>query len=108
MVKWPVIVSYNNHHELDYIESEQAWDEYHRGNAHVLDEHCIVIDILGQSYVNDVTTNGFLERDLYSVEKVTELVRLHASELGNCCISKMFFSDVEQAVKSVKDIEDQT
>jgi hypothetical protein len=85
------------------VSDQAAWDSNDDIQSFRFELGDLLIDSNGASYelvdvceVNLLSASGNL-----SLSELTGLVRCHASELGNCCISKLVFPSIEEAIKSV-------
>lgn len=109
MITWPAIIKYAGDHELVYVADAGEWDVsveldgYHfNSDDQLIDSSGVIFDLS-----NTVTLSQKSSEKEMGLDEVTELVRHHASELGNCCISKLIFPSIAEAVRGVDSIKDE-
>ena len=108
-IKWPAVIKYSGDHELVFVLSENVWNAdsslcssaYQEGDQ-LIDSSGAIYDLVTNNSLSDAVAVGMMD-----LNELTELVRLHASALGNCCISKMVFSSVIDAIEGVSYIKDE-
>ena len=102
-VQWPAIIKFHADDELIYIvDAEQFTDDDSLLNMHFNDLD-ILIDSNGQVYqiqpgktLQLITTGSAL-----SLDKVVQLLRLHLSNNGTCCVAKFHANSIRDALMSV-------
>ena len=109
MVTWPAIIKYEGDHELVYVKDQVTWDSTSELNGYHFNSDDQLIDSLGEMFnlSSASTSNLQTSEGGMGLGEVTELVRYHASELGNCCISKLIFPSIAEAIKGVASIKDE-
>lgn len=99
---WPAILKYKGEHELAYIPSQSDWDS--DADLHVfayeIDDQ--LIDSQGFIYSLNCRKNNLVvpeqtNRSL-SLPEVSGLIKAHLSELGSCCVSKLFAPSIKEAI----------
>lgn len=95
-VTWPAFIKHGHSDELDYVETEAQWKSHYAGGKYLPDDQ--LIDSAGRCYLPGVPDSVVTQLEL---DDVLELVRLHASVCGHCCVSKMGAPDVGSAVGMV-------
>lgn len=107
MVVWPAIVKFDGDPELDYISDENEWKI--ESELHYLgyQEQDILIDSVGSVFSlndpNDNTTKILESGELIAMDTLLTLIKEHQSSLGSCCITKIGFDSIEEAIQSVKE-----
>lgn len=109
MISWPAIIRYTGDYELVFIQNTNALNSYANTYRCTFESGDHLIDSAGRIYrLDDMSEVSHLSSETNcSLDELTELVRLHASELGNCCISKIVFPSIPAAIESVASIKDQ-
>ncbi len=109
MITWPAIIKYSGDHELVYVLNQKNWNSNVELVEYRYDAEDLLIDSMGVTYnladmgkIGEVYVKGKL-----TLDQITELVRYHAAELGNCCITKLIFPTTQEAVKAVASIRDE-
>ena len=106
MVQWPSVVKYRGDDELVFVKNREMWTSLYEGGGDFgLGDQ--LIDANGAIYPlhDEANIDVLVSSEKMSLEKVTELVRRHASELGNCCVTKMIFPSFLSAIEGVASIE---
>lgn len=104
MIRWPAIIHYAGAAELDYIHDEAAWQqEVHSPGSQYLPEDRL-IDVKGRVYQISNTHQPVATLKRLSLPQVIELVRAHAAQAGQCCISKLSASTMAGALSIVRSI----
>ncbi len=99
-VKWPAFIKPGHCDELEYVASAEQWQAHYVSGKYLPDDK--LIDSAGRCFSIGTSDADFV---LLSLEELLELVRLHASVCGHCCVSKMGAPDVAAAVELVGGIE---
>ncbi|HBY87982.1 MAG TPA: hypothetical protein DEO86_19175, partial [Colwellia sp.] len=102
MVIWPCMLKLDGDDELIYLHSEQEFiAECHEL---ILSENDFVIDSCGCSYLIQSNSSKLklikTERRLI-VDQVSELIRAHEFQKATLCLTKIHFSTVSDAIKSL-------
>ena len=109
MITWPVVIKFEGDNELSYVASQLEWESEESLSGVRYGPADQMIDSVGEVYhLNAYSDGKVLPRDSdtkIELEVVTELVREHASQLGNCCVSKLGFYSIADAVASVDEFE---
>jgi len=110
MVTWPAIIKCTGDDELTYVASQVEWDADKYLNSFSYDLTDVLIDSSGMTFRLSSDTEGraipAITDDRVSLEALTDLVRNHASQLGNCCVSKLYFYSITEAIAGVADINE--
>lgn len=110
MIYWPVIVHYSGDNELLFCASQAAWNNDADLHAHAYNPQDRLIDSNGQIFSlterQDNRVVPLSTDQTIHLEAVNGLVRLHASALGQCCVQKIFFNSIAQAIKAVEFLSD--
>ncbi|WP_023603254.1 DUF4144 family protein [Aliivibrio logei] len=108
MVVWPAIVKFDGDSELDYLSDIMEW--VRESELHYLgyQENDVLIDSIGAIFMlNDPKDNAakiIPTNKVSTLEEVTELVKAHASSLGSCCVAKIGFDSILEAIRTVKSL----
>jgi len=107
---WPAIIKYPDDAELLYIHNQTEWDSDSGLHSFHYDEMDYLIDSTGQTFnltkkLNDIVQPE-LTTDTKQLEEVLGLVKGHASQMGSCCVSKLYAPSISEAFKIVKSLSD--
>jgi len=107
---WPAIIKYPNDAELLYIHNQAEWDSDAGLHSFNYDEMDCLIDSAGQIFnltnrLNDIVQPE-LTTDTKQLEEVLGLVKGHASQMGSCCVSKLYAPSINEAFKIVKSLSE--
>ncbi|MCL1140027.1 DUF4144 domain-containing protein [Shewanella pneumatophori] len=106
-LQWPIAVKHLQQEELVYL-TELAELTEQLPMLGSLDE-LTIIDSQGYSYQIDNAAAAWqlhLSTPQPSMEQLIEWVRLHASQAGHCCTSKLAANDIQQLFAILEFIED--
>jgi len=110
MITWPAIIKFVGDEELSFIGSQSDWESDADLNRYHYDQADLLIDTTGAIYSLTQLNNGVVTPEAtgetIGLPTLTNLVRAHASGLGNCCVSKLGFYSIAEAVASVKGFND--
>jgi len=99
MIHWPAIIKLHGDHELIYVPSQREWDNDPaiRDTQFQLADR--LYDGLGREYLIHQPFIGELEPSgkAISLDQAIQLVRIHASQDGACCVSKFNANSFEDA-----------
>lgn len=101
-VNWPAVLQYRGDNELVFIAGQSQWDgdtELSGGQYDVDDR---LIDSTGRVFKLSEGTSDFIavEQELF-LDEVVDLVRLHMSEVGLCCVAKFSAASIAEAIMMV-------
>lgn len=105
-VHWPAILKFNGDPELLYIADRECWESSVEIQGLIYDNRDRLIDSAG--YLFSLRSDGetlFPERSEeihISLEELTHYIREHHASRGGCCVIKMGFSTIGQAVDSLE------
>ena len=110
MITWPAIIKYSGEAELTYVESQAEWNADAHLHGFRYEKADVLIDSNGEIYaLSNVVVNDSVRPEptgkLASLEKVIEMVRAHASQMGSCCVSKFSASSIQEAVYAVSALD---
>ncbi len=99
MIQWPAIIKLVGDHELIYLESQHQWDNNPEIRATHFQQADRLYDAEGREYLIHQPFIGELEASgkVISLEKAIQLIRLHASQDGACCVSKFGAKSFKEA-----------
>lgn len=106
-VVWPAIIKCRDDEELTYVDSLQQWSTDPDCAAKNFQVNDLLIDSEGAVYsLVQLESTPLPEKpDRLSLDQVLELVKLHASVCGQCCVSKMGAPSIAAAIQMVRYIE---
>jgi hypothetical protein len=103
MIVWPVLLKLDGDDELLYFAAEDELNDLCR--QMILADGDLLIDSLGHGYQICLTADHQLEYQLlptdYSAEDVSLLIQAHEFNAAGCCITKIHFPSVSQAIKAL-------
>ena len=104
MITWPAVIKYAGDNELEYVASQAEWENDPALSGFRYSESDQLIDSAGVIYSLEDGSDGTVlvkdTGDKITLDQMTILVREHASELGNCCVSKLGFYSISEAVRT--------
>lgn len=106
MITWPAVIKFEGDDELSFVASQMAWESEEKTSRVHYDLADQLIDSHGKIYQMHVAANGSVvlkdTGNTLALSAMTGLVRKHASQLGNCCVSKIHFDSFSEAVATVE------
>ena len=99
MVSWPCLLTLEGDDELIYL-AENA-DFIIECNDLIFTDDDYIIDSTGQCYLIEPNLNLHKSEQRLSTNQVTDLIRSHEFSKAQVCLTKIYFMDVEEAVKSM-------
>lgn len=108
MINWPAVIKYHGDDELGYIDSESEWNCDPDLSACDYDSRDGLIDSHGCVYRLDNKENGVvhpvLMNNSITLCEFIKLVKLHASDQGQCCIEKIVFNNIKDGIQLVSSL----
>lgn len=108
MITWPAVIKFEGDDELSFVASQAEWESDEGLSRVQYDVADQLIDSDGKIYELKGGENGAINLaetgSQIELTEMTELVRKHASQLGNCCVSKIFFTTLSEAVATVESL----
>lgn len=102
MINWPAVLQYRGDNELVFIAEQSQWDNDDELSGGRYDADDRLIDSTGRIFRPSEKAAGFVSTEqVLSLDEVVELVRLHMSEAGLCCIAKFSAASIAEAVVMV-------
>ena len=109
MITWPAVIKFEGDNELSFIATQTEWDSDEDINSAHYGPADQLIDSKGVIYCLSDTREGVVIPELtgeqMELPAITILVREHAAQLGNCCVSKLGFYTIAEAVMTVGDLK---
>ena len=107
---WPAIIKYPDDTELLYIHNQAEWNSDTGLHSFNYDEMDYLIDSAGKIFNLTKRLNNIVQPELTTntkeLEEVLGLVKEHASQMGSCCVSKLYAPSISEAFKIVKSLSD--
>ena len=107
---WPAIIKYPDDAELLYIHNQAEWDSDSGLHSFNYDESDCLIDSVGKIFHLTKRFNNIVQpeltTDIKQLEEILGLVKGHASQMGSCCVSKLYAPSIIEAFKIVKSLND--
>ncbi|ACA88074.1 DUF4144 family protein [Shewanella woodyi] len=107
-INWPAILIQPQQKELIYLESKSAWLIE---SQHTIDIEAQLIDSLGKSYQlrEDAGRGPVWSEGSQNIrlEKLIEMIKVHASLTGHCCSAKLGAKDFPQAFEIIHYLENE-
>lgn len=99
MIHWPAIIKLHGDHELIFVLSQQEWDNDPEIRATKFQSADRLYDAQGREFMIHQPYLGELEASglTISIDEAIQLIRLHASQDGACCVSKFGANLFEEA-----------
>jgi hypothetical protein len=105
-ISWPALLQYVGDDELLYVASLQDWDNDRDLHACRYEAEDRLIDSAGQvfSLVAGDTGRVHIQElgERLDLASVLELVRAHESQMGSCCVAKLYANSIVQAIEMLK------
>ncbi|WP_394388714.1 DUF4144 family protein [Shewanella woodyi] len=105
---WPAILIQPQQKELIYLESKSAWLIE---SQHTIDIEAQLIDTLGKSYQLQEAVGRVPKWKETSqhirLERLIEMIKIHASLTGHCCSAKLGAKDFPQAFEIIRYLENE-
>lgn len=105
MITWPAFIKFAGDDELSFIATQSVWEndanlsQFHYDPMdQLIDANGVIYSLL--DHQNEILTPQATGEKI-ELEALTNLVRAHAAQLGNCCVAKLGFYSVAEAVASV-------
>lgn len=107
---WPAIIKYPDDAELHYVNSQAEWNSDAGLHAFNYDEADYLIDSVGNTFTLTRRINNVVQPELTNapkpLEEILGLVKGHASQMGSCCVSKLYAPSISEAFKIVESLSD--
>jgi hypothetical protein len=99
MIHWPAIIKLHGDHELIFVPSQYDWDSDPIIRATKFQTADRLYDAQGREFLIHQPFIGELEPTgrTISLDNTIQLIRLHASQYGACCVSKFAAGSHEEA-----------
>ncbi|MEH6473443.1 MAG: DUF4144 family protein [Halopseudomonas sp.] len=108
MGAWPAILKHLGENELTFISSQSEWDCDADLHFFSYEPEDVLIDTNGQIHSLTDRQNNFVQPrengNKIELEVLNALVKEHASQLGSCCVSKISYPSISDAIKAVEAI----
>ena len=110
MINWPAIIKYRGEDELTHISCESEWLGDADLHLFAYDEGDRLIDSSGQAFSLAHREGSWVTptilNEVFQAEAVIELVRKHASSVGECCAAKVSFNSIQEAICAIAELGD--
>lgn len=104
MINWPAVLHYRGDNELVFIAGQSQWDNDAELSGGRYDPDDRLIDSTGRIFRFAVQEQGITlvhSEQSVSLDEFVELVRLHMSAVGLCCVAKFSAASIAEAVVMV-------
>lgn len=109
MITWPAIIKFAGDNELSFVATQSEWENDEDLISFRYDPEDQLIDSEGVIYSLNDDKEGVVNPkntgEKIGLADITILIREHASELGNCCVSKLGFYSISEAVSTAGDLK---
>jgi hypothetical protein len=100
MVFWPCLLKLTGDDELIYLKDNT--DFISECRELIFSDDDLVIDSQGCSYFIQPTPLKLVNNErLFSTQEVTDLIREHEFSKAQVCLTKIYFTSIAEAVKSL-------
>lgn len=105
MIHWPAFLKFHDDPELLFIKNEGDWESNPEVRDVIFTEDDKLIDVTGQVFYLTTMqlseTQQLVSSEPLTLEEITHLIKEHESSLGSCCISKISFPSIDDAIRSL-------
>lgn len=102
MINWPAVLQYRGDNELVFIAEQSQWDNDDELSGGRYDADDRLIDSTGRIFrLSDKDPKLLSTEQAISLDELVELIRLHMSEVGLCCVAKFSAASIAEAVVMV-------
>jgi len=105
---WPAVIQYSGDAELLYINSLAQWNNDASLHSFNYDDADCLIDSAGNTFSLTRKVNNLAQPELLNnpkpLKEILGLVKGHASQLGSCCVSKLYAPSIREAFKIVQSL----
>ncbi|UCX05967.1 hypothetical protein FJ709_16625 [Shewanella glacialimarina] len=107
IINWPAIVLLHQHDDLVYIADQSAWLEYLDHEAANLVAEDKLIDSTGQCWLmtESIKQHTLISSTPISLEQFITIVQRFAQLQGQCCSSKLIFSNFQQGFAIIEQLD---
>jgi hypothetical protein len=108
MPHWPAIIHYQGDAELAFVANRSVWDNDADLHRFGFQEGDRLIDSDGEIFL--LTGKPGRPAKIHStgqtadLDMLSELVRAHAAQIGNCCVAKFSVASAAEAVLAVQSL----
>lgn len=108
MINWPAVIKFEGEDEMTYVSSQSEWDTDPDLHYFSYQPEDMLVDSSGKLFglaerrVNFVHPKS-LDKSLTLLE-LTKLVRKHASSKGECCVLKISFNSISDAISAIEEL----
>ncbi len=118
VVSWPAILKLEGDSELTYFASQAQWNDSDDVHQAIYSDEDMLIDVTGKifklleqptqaslSMPEPVPSSSTIQlrsdnTSLY-LDQICDLIKLHQSCIGDCCIAKISFPSIKHAIQSL-------
>jgi hypothetical protein len=105
-INWPVLLKLAGEAELVYLADQSAWEAGADAFATTYTPDDQLIDAAGHVFSLVTDADGSVRPRAVATKltltEITDLVRAHESALGSCCVAKLSFGSITQALAAVR------
>lgn len=107
VINWPAIVLLHQHDDLVYIADQSAWQDYLDHEAANLVAEDKLIDSTGQCWLmtKPIEQHTLTSNTPISLEQLIAIVQRFAQLQGQCCSSKLNFSNFQQGFAIIEQLD---
>lgn len=106
---WPVILKYTGDYELVFIASQTEWEADPDLHFFYEPEDCLIDSSGAVFHLNTRSNNIVMPKangKTVALEELNTLIQQHASQLGNCCVTKIACDSISEAINAVRSMGD--
>lgn len=105
---WPIIFKTKDDNELVYLNSQQSFEDFAAqeilpptSDDQLIDTNGCVFHLITpiQSSTNDL---NWRYHNTLALHQVTRLIQQHHSQGSECCVAKLGFRTIDQAIRSLR------
>lgn len=102
MIHWPAVLQYRGDNELVFIAAQSQWDNDPELSGDHYDADDRLIDLTGAVFKFSARTSELTHTgQSVTLAELVELIRLHMSEVGLCCVAKFSVASIAEAIVMV-------
>jgi hypothetical protein len=107
-IQWPAIIKNESHCELVYLKNAQSLAQFIESAYLPMTKKDYLIDSTGHQFTIEQVQSAltFILIKTCDIEFLNELLKAHFSDAGQCCITKLYVTNYQDAIEAVRLLEE--